>query len=240
MKHLRYLYMVLLLGLTPIAEADDEPEYVLFVGNSFTYYNNGLHGHYRDLLHAAHADGLAPGNRRLLTISGGTLPEHAGGLRQMLAGQAWDVVVLQGYSNGPISPEKVGPFRSAARQYAKAIRENGAEPVFFMTWAYSDQPEMTEQLDDAYAAIGAELDAQVVPVGRAFERATKARPDLHLIIADLKHPTLAGSYLAACTFYAALHGRSPEGLAYTAGLKEGDATFLQRVAWETWQDYDAS
>ena len=238
MKQLRYLYIVLLLGLTPVAGANDEPEYVLFVGNSFTYYNNGLHGHYRDLLHAAHANGQAPGNRRLLTISGGTLPEHAAGLQQMLAGQAWDVVVLQGYSNGPISPDKAEPFRRAARQYAKAIRENGAEPVFFMTWAYADQPEMIEQLDASYSAIGAELDARVVPVGRAFERATKTRPDLHLIIADLKHPTLAGSYLAACTFYAALHGRSPEGLAYTAGLNEDDATFLQRVAWETWQDYD--
>ena len=240
MKHLRYLYIALLLGLTPVAGAGEEPEYVLFVGNSFTYYNNGLHSHYRNLLHAAHTDGEAPGNRRLLTISGCTLPEHSSGLQQMLAGQAWDVVVLQGYSRGPISPQMAEPFRSAARQYAKAIRENGAEPVFFMTWAYADKPEMIEQLDDAYTAIGAELGAQVVPVGRAFGRATKARSDLHLIVADLKHPSLAGTYLAACTFYAALHGRSPEGLAYTAGLNADDTRFLQRVAWQTWQEYNAS
>jgi hypothetical protein len=34
-------------------------------------------------------------------------------------------------------------------------------------------------------------------------------------------------------FYAALFGESPEGLAYTAGLPEEEAQFLQRIAAET-------
>jgi hypothetical protein len=174
-----------------------------------------------------------------MTISAGTLPEHQGGLRQMLSETSWDRVILQGYSDGPITAGKAGPFRDAARSYAEAIRETGAEPMFFMTWAYSDQPEMTEQLDAAYSSIGAELGAQVVPVGLAFASALSRRPELALVIEDKKHPTLAGTYLAACTFYAALHGRSPEGLAYTAGLAVPDAGFLQEVAWQTWLDYDA-
>ena len=109
------------------------PENVLFVGNSFTYYNNSVHKHYRNLLNAGSEDGSASGDARMLTISGGSLTEHEGGLRQMLDGGDWDAVVLQGYSNGPITPGKAERFQAAARDYARAIRQNGADPVFFMT-----------------------------------------------------------------------------------------------------------
>jgi hypothetical protein len=98
---------------------------------------------------------------------------------------------------------------------------------------------MTQQLDDAYTSIGKELNALVVPVGRAFASALEERPDLPLVVPDLKHPTLAGTYLAACTFYAALHGETPIGGTYTAGLSDADARFLQRVAWDSWQEYSA-
>jgi hypothetical protein len=149
-------------------------------------------------------------------------------------------VVLQGYSNGPITKGYAEPFRQSARQYAADIRADGGEPVFFMTWAYTGKPEMTQRLDDAYTAIGKELNAMVVPVGRAFASALKERPDLHLVVADLKHPTLAGTYLATCTFYAALHGETPVGGAYTAGLSDADALFLQQVAWDSWQAYSGN
>lgn len=224
----------LILFLLPALGAGEAPDDVLFVGNSFTYYNNGLHSHYRELRRAADKPG---GRQRSLTISGGRLPEHAGGLKQTLANADWDVVVLQGYSNGPIGDDTAEPFRQAAREYAAAIRRDGAEPVFFMTWAYSDKPEMTHQLRDAYTVIGEELGVKVVPVGLAFERALLERDGLELIVADRKHPTLAGTYLAACTFYAALHGESPLGNSYRAGLDEDTAQFLQSVAWATWQGY---
>ena len=214
-------------------------ENVLFVGNSFTYYNNSVHKHYRSLRNASSEEGSASGDARMLTISGGSLAEHEGGLRQMLGGGDWDAVILQGYSNGPITPGKAERFQEAARDYAMAIRQNGAEPIFFMTWAYTGQPQMTAELDAAYSAIGAELNAKVVPVGLAFERALSLRPELTLIIDDGKHPTMAGTYLAACTFYAALHGESPEGLDYDAGLAVSDAALLQQVAWEIWQAYEA-
>lgn len=219
--------------------ADREEPATLFVGNSFTYYNNGLHDHVRKLLRAKHADGEAHEYLRAMAISGGELPEYEDALLQRLTAQSWDRVVLQGHSVGPITPGKAEAFREAARKYAHAIREHGAEPIFFMTWAYNGQPEMTAVLDEAYSSIGAELDAQVVPVGLAFADALSQRPELALIVADKKHPTLAGTYLAACTFYAAFYQESPAGLAYTAGLTAEDAGFLQQVAWQTWQNYAA-
>lgn len=224
--------LVLLLLLPTVAVA--APERVLFVGNSFTYYNNSLHNHYRSLVRAS-----LPDNRnrvRSMTISGGKLFEHRG-LKPMVKSEDWDVVVLQGHSLGPI--EGAESFEKAARKHAKVIRRAGAEPVLFMTWAYTDRPEMTRLLDNAYSNLGAELDAGVAPVGIAFERVTRERPSLALRTADKRHPSLVGTYLAACVFYATLQDRSPEGIDYDAGLDPEAVAYLQRVAWEIVQAYRA-
>ncbi len=213
------------------------PSKVLFLGNSFTYYNNSLHKHFRELTWAS---GLfTPDNSRfrIMTISGARLPEHAGGFENVLSEDDWDVAVMQGHSLGPISVDTAEPFKEAARKFAGIARQQGTRPAFFMTWAYTDRPEMTARLNQAYSDIGRELDAEVVPVGLAFATVTVERPDIPLRIADRSHPTLAGTYLAACTFFAALHQRSPEGLEYDAGLDEETAAYLQRVAWRTVRDF---
>lgn len=229
------LWLLAVLSAAAMAEPLPGPQNVLFVGNSFTYYNNSVHNHYRSLVRAATDE--ADGSVRIMTISGGRLPEHAAGLPAMLASERWDVVVLQGHSRGPIGEETAPPFRDAARSFVAVIREHGARPVFFMTWAYEGEPQMTAQLASAYGAIGRELDAPVVPAGLAFARVTGERPDIDLRIDDGRHPTLAGTYLAACTFFAALHGRSPAGNPYTAGLDAELAGYLQTVAQETVADY---
>lgn len=236
MQQFRLALFVLFLAIASLASAAEAPGKVLFVGNSFTYYNNSLHNHYRELVAAASPSQDYAGIVRSLTISGGYLPEHAG-LPALVASESWDVVVLQGYSTGPIGTETASPFRDAAREFVGVIRDSGARPAFFMTWAYMGKPEMMALLDQAYTNIGRELDAQVVPVGLAFERVTLERPDLKLRIADRKHPTLAGTYLAACTFYAALRGESPQGTQYLAGLSADTAEYLQKTAWEVFLDY---
>lgn len=213
------------------------PKNILFVGNSFIYYNNSVHNHYRELLKSVMADDEPPGRVRSMTISGGQLPEHAAGLPSMLASDDWDIVVLQGHSRGPIEEVTAAPFREAAREYSALIRDNGAEPAFFMTWAYTDRPAMTPLLDAAYTDIARELNARVVPVGLAFAAVSVKRPEISLRTADAKHPTIAGTYLAACTFFAVFHGVSPEGIDYTAGLETDIAQDLQRAAWRVVTDY---
>lgn len=213
------------------------PRSILFVGNSFTYYNNSLHNHYRALVRSATPEDARPGRVRIMTISGAQLPEHAAGIPAMVASHPWDVVVMHGHSRGPIEEATAAAFRAAARDYTAIIREHGAEPVFFMTWAYSGKPEMTPLLDAAYTDIGRELGARVVPVGLAFAYATEHRPEIELRIADARHPSLAGTYLAACTFFAEFYAVSPEGIAYTAGLDADVARYLQQVAWKTVAQY---
>lgn len=213
------------------------PAKVLFVGNSFTYYNNSLHKHFRKLTWASGLFTRENSRSRIMTISGGHLPEHVGGFKNVVSAEHWDVVVMQGHSLGPISEGTMEPFKKAARRYATIARKQGTRPVFFMTWAYTGKPEMTAQLDKAYTDIGRELNAQVVPVGLAFATVTAERPDIPVRIDDGRHPSLAGTYLAACTFFAALYDQSPEGLLYDAGLGEDTALYLQQVAWKTVQDY---
>lgn len=210
------------------------PRRVLFVGNSFTYYNNSLHNHYRKLVKAAYGDDWQQ-RARAMTISGGRLREHREGLRQRLTEQEFDVVVLQGHSVEPLRERE--SFVAAATEYVAWIRAVKARPALFMTWAYEGRPEMTEPLATAYDALGEQVGALTVPVGRAFARVTIERPDLLLRIADRKHPTLAGTYLAACTMFGALHGVSPVGLAYHADLPETDASYLQQTAWSVLQDH---
>jgi hypothetical protein len=114
---------------------------------------------------------------------------------------------------------------------------NGARPIFFMTWAYKDRPEMTPQLAEEYTIAGNDNDALVIPAGLAFAKAIAKRPDLELYQSDKRHPTLLGTYLAACTSYAAIYKKSPVGNPYTAGLDQAIAGFLQTIAEETVRDY---
>ena len=140
-------------------------------------------------------------------------------------------------SQCPIHPVLGAVFTDYARRHAQTVRSHGARPVFFMSWAYKDKPEMTAQLAEAYTVAGNANDVPVIPAGLAFAAAIAERPALDLYVADLRHPSLAGTYLAAATTYAVLFGRSPEGNSYRAGLDAETAGFLQRVAWQTVRAY---
>jgi hypothetical protein len=239
-----FLFATLLLaalaaGAKPAVIAVYEPKHVLFIGNSFSLYNNGIYTHLREFARAADPEGAKSQTFRLLAISAASLKDHAGGMPAILAQRKWDMVVLQGNSSEPLTEEKARAevFREFARRFDREIRASGARTAFFMTWAYQDKPAMTTPLAEGYEAIGNELQALVVPVGLAFARSIKDRPALVLHVKDKQHPTLAGTYLAAATFYAALYGKSPAGSPYTAELDPEVAKYLQGIAWETVKEY---
>jgi hypothetical protein len=140
-------------------------------------------------------------------------------------------------SQCPIHPKLKSVFTDYAKKNADIVRSHGATPVFFMSWAYADKPEMTAQLAEAYTVAGKANNALVIPAGLAFARARQMQPELNLYAPDKRHPSPAGTYLAACTTFAALTGRSPVGNSYHATIDEPTAKFLQEVAWETVLDY---
>ena len=230
------------------------PKTALWVGNSFFYYNNSMHGHVSQLL--ANADPGTRGYRSVsATISGSGINWHdieahfrPGGVGSYsfdasnnvvfnTFDKPFDVAIIMDCSQCPIHPKLAPIFTEYAAKNSATVRKYGAEPVFFMSWAYADKPEMTDQLAAAYVKAGADNRAKVVPAGLAFARSIAKRPDVNLYIADKRHPTLAGTYLGACTVLASVYGRSPVGNAYTAGLPADVAAHLQAVAWETVQGF---
>ena len=229
---------------TPLISEAPEPKRVLFVGNSFTYYNQSLHSHLRALVDERMPEGKQQRTFRAMTISGARLDEHVLGARGMIEKgvegpppRPWDVVVLQGHSRETLEEASARRFAESAAALDGWVREAGARSVLFMTWAYTDRPEMTPVIDEAYTRVGNRLAARVAPVGLAFARLRAERPEYALRTGDAIHPTVLGSYLAANVFYATLYGRSPEGSAYLAGLDPAVAAEAQKIAWETVQAY---
>ena len=244
MRHALSLLLAAAIAAFPSAAAPKvthvkPPKNILFIGNSFSYYNNSLHGHVRLLYRAVDPEAEKHMVFKSLTISGGFLREQAPALPAMLKSRKWDVVILQGNSNEPLPGNKKrhDDFVETAKAFDRQIDAAGAQTAFYMTWAYQDKPEMTGELAAEYEKVGNETDALVVPVGLAFARVREARPSLVMHVEDKMHPTLPGTYLAACTFYAALFGKTPVGNPYIAGLDPELAKFLQQAAWDTVRQY---
>lgn len=231
--------------------ASGPPQSLLWVGNSFFYYNNSLHGHVGRLA----TSGQVRVRGTSVTISGSGIDWHdlpsllrPDGLgrysfvgdnevRFNAPGRPFDTVVMMDCSQCPTHPKLKSAFTDTVARNAATLKAQGMRGVLFMSWAYKDKPEMTQQLADAYTAAAKANGMKVIPAGLAFARAIAAKPDLDLYVADKRHPSLAGTYLAACTTYAALWGKNPVGLSYTAGLPADVVRVLQTAAWDTVQAY---
>jgi len=232
----------------------ERPASGIYIGNSFFYYNNGLPGHVNRLLAAA--DPQYRFRNTLAAISGSGWDWHdvESYFRPNAVGsysfdaknnivfnkpgeRLFDLAIMMDCSQCPIHPQLKEVFWQYAKKHSESVRRHGALPVFFMSWAYADKPEMTAQLAEEYTRAGNEFNAMVIPAGLAFAKSVAQRPTLNLYVGDLRHPSLAGTYLAPCTVYASLFHKSPVGLPYTAGLEATTARFLQEVAWSTVQEY---
>ena len=194
-----------------------------------------------------------------MSLSGGHIAEQLAAITDNVSAdaRAWDTVVLQGHSTEPYAKTKRGAFESSMKKAVAQVRGAGAEPVFFMTWAYKDQPDMTDPLASAYLDLGKQLGVKVVPVGLAFAEAQKVMPQVEFFVADIlgreetadgprltyrrdwKHPSEAGSYLAACIFYASFYQQSPENSIYYAGLAPEVARTIQAFSWRFITTYRA-
>jgi hypothetical protein len=233
----------------------DFPKSELFIGNSFFYYNNGLPGHLSLFEKAADPEHKQDYRTTMVTIGGSGFDWHDvesyfrpdaigrysfddhNAVVFRKPGKIYDAAVMMDCSQCPIHPTLKSVFTEFAKKDTDIVRAHGVTPVFFMSWAYADKPAMTAQLAEAYTVAGNANNALVIPAGLAFARALSKQPELNLYAADKRHPSLAGTYLATCTTFAALTGRSPVGNTYLAGIDEPTAHFLQTVAWETVQDY---
>lgn len=210
---------------------------VLFIGNSYTYVNN---------LPRVFAKLAAAGNHVVKT---GVMAHPDASLANdaasseteaVLKATSWDVVVLQEQSEIPSSVSlRQTLMYPAARRLVHMIREHGTEPIFYLTWAHQagwpangliGYLSMQSAIDAGYFTIARELGVAVAPVGDAWSAILSRKPHPRLWQADGSHPTIAGTYLAACVFYATIFRQSPKGLSYHADLSDSQAAKLQAIA----------
>jgi hypothetical protein len=180
-----------------------------------------------------------------VTVDGATLADHArsSATATALAATHWSVVVLQEQSQIPaVDQLRQTEMYPAARTLVAMVRQAGAQPIFFITWARRDGwPEnglvdyrnMQAAIDDGYQTIASEQRAASAPVGYAWQAVLGQEASPGLWQDDGSHPTPKGTYLAACVFYATIFHQSPHGLTYHDGLSDADVSKLQEVAAAT-------
>jgi hypothetical protein len=179
----------------------------LFIGNSFTARND-LPGLVAKLAEAR-GKGL---EHRLISAGGASLRTHwnAGKAPQAIREGKYDCVVLQEQSTLPVKNAR--RMHENVQLFDEAIQAAGAKTVLYMTWARQDAPDSQRAIAEAYTSIGGELGATVVPAGLAWQIFLRKYEQPVLHDKDRSHPTLAGSYLAACAFLPALFRESPVGV----------------------------
>ena len=121
---------------------------------------------------------------------------------QVLTDEKWDYVVMQEMSNAPATT--TAKFMETAGKLCTLIRENGAKPVFYATWAYkkdSDKmnsmpfsyEEMYQKMYDAYHRAAEQNQALIADVGKAFFEQSEA---MNLYADDGCHPNMEGTKIA--------------------------------------------
>jgi len=221
---------------TPIPEGTVK---ILFIGNSFTFFYD-MPGIFTQMMEA----GGYPVYAAEATEPGFRLSQHleSKNTLAMIESQKWDYIVLQENSHN-LETERLlaGEMYPAVRQLDALIKKNGAQTVLFVTWAdkftfsekgYASLAEMQSHITSSYTQIAAEVNAAAAPAGPAWMMASSQNPELELWDGDANHPSLLGSYLNACVFYAFFTQTSPEESGYTHNLPPEIAQALQAAAAE--------
>jgi len=218
---------------------------VLFIGNSYVYTNN------LPVILQQLATSLGDTLIYEESVPGGmTFQGHSTDPTTLnkIKAQQWDIVVLQEQSQRPaFSPAQVAvdvyPY---ARKLDSLVRANKActETMFFMTWGRKNGDAsncaayppictylgMQQSLRESYMQMAQDNNSIVSPVGAAWKQVRDSFPSIDLYSTDESHPSVSGSYLAACVFYASIFHKNPTASTFNNGLSATDAANLKRIA----------
>jgi hypothetical protein len=241
--------VISILILLPLLGFSQLKKEVLFVGNSYTYVN--------DLPNLVKQIALSFGDTLVhesSTPGGSNFNAHSTNTQTLnkINQQQWDYVVLQAQSQEPsLPPSYVNTnVLPAAQVLIDAIESNSlcTEPLFFMTWGrkFGDASNcvayppvctylgMQERLRTRYLDMTFIHDASCSPVGMAWKKSIEIDSTLNLYSSDNSHPSIYGSYLAACTFYASIFKKSAVGSTYWPNaIDSASAYILQQIGSST-------
>lgn len=217
---------------------------VLFLGNSYTQYNNMPN------ITANIANSMGDTLTHDQSTPGGhTLEGHNSNTTSLtkINADEWDYVVLQEQSQKPsFPPSQVAaetyPFADSLNRKIKA-NDSCTTVMFYMTWGRENGDAsncgfyppictyagMQSRLRDSYLEMRQTHNAEVAPIGMVWQTLRDSFPNIDLYNADESHPSLVGSYLVACTFYSSLFHKSCVGAYIPTGVSAVDAMNIQQT-----------
>ena len=217
---------------------------VLFIGNSYTSYNN-LPQLVQSLSTSAgktlNIDSSMPGG---MPVSGHV--NDATSIAKIKQGK-WDYVVIQEQSQIPtIDFYRYNDMYPAFTDLKALIEQYNpcAKIITYMTWGrrfggqqcdpsgtncspvFTNFNHMQDSLTSAYLEISEQLNIQCAPVGMVWQNILN---DTTLVLhsGDNSHPNIDGSYVAALTIFSSIWKQGTSGLNYTAGLSSKLAQYYQ-------------
>lgn len=244
-------YSLLLVTLLTFFTTNATTRRVLFLGNSYTQFNN-LPSLVENIASSL-GDTLIFSS---VTPGGFTLQGHATNAASINAikQQKWDIVVIQAQSQEPsFNPTYVAnnvyPYAMALADTIRSV-DTCTEVMFYMTWGRKNGDAsncgsytpvctyegMQQKLRERYLQMTQDNKANVAPVGAAWKMTRDSASSIELYNPDESHPSLSGSYLAACVFYASIFHKDPYPSNYNGGVTPADAEKLRYYAGKTTTD----
>lgn len=192
---------------------------VLFVGNSYTYYND-MPAIFQTLARDNGKDvtttAVTKGGRMLVAYKN---PADATTEKLVAAlQQHYDICVLQEQSVLPITG--FDTFMEGLNLVMDMVKGHADKFILYATWGRKaghkvllergwDTERMTEMLAESYDKAAAHFAAEVSPVGKNFLAASRLT-EVDLYNSDLTHPSYAGSVLSALTHYYTIFKEFPK------------------------------
>lgn len=232
------LYILLLLSCHQLVAQTTRK--VLFLGNSYTSVNN--------LPQLIGNAAQSAGDNLIYdsyTPGGYTLQDHnqdANGTDK-IKNQSWDYIVLQGQSQQPIT--KSWKFNGGAGALKNHIDKYNSCSVImlYITWGRKNGDAsncakfpvmctyagMDTTIRNAYYELAGDISAEVSPVSVVWQYLRNNYPGIDLYQSDGSHPSLAGSYAAACCFYTTIFKKDPTLISYNPGLSATDAATIRNA-----------
>jgi hypothetical protein len=227
---------------------------VMFVGNSFFYYNNSLHNHLRKIISGDKSVNTI--NTRSITINGSSLSWHSvdayldnkniGSFRidsnndnKYIESKdtSIDAVIFMDCSLCSIHPKTKDNFHKYVAKHSETIRARGAEPMLFMSWPYKNKKDMVFELREEFIKAANDNNILLVPAGEAFHTLNQTHPEIDLYTPDMRHPSAEGTYLAAAVVFGTLFKKKTEGNKNIMNLNPEDALKIQKIADETVKNF---
>ncbi len=243
-KNVSNLILSVTLLLLSITQLQSQTKRVLFIGNSYTSVNN--------LPQTIASVASSVGDNLIFdsnTPGGYRFMDHATNpttLQKIGIGN-WDYVVLQEQSQYPSFPDwqveqDVYPYAQSLNN-AILNANQCTETIFYMTWGRKNGdaqncpnlPEvctylgMDNLLNARYRTMAQDNNAILSPVGAVWRYIRQNFPTIELYQADESHPSVAGTYAAACAFYTVIYRKDPTLITFNSTLSASVAQNIKNA-----------